>query len=212
MTVAYAAPATPQCRTAQPAKDQNGIQHDVDQCAGNLGDGGLHGSAGGLQQLFISQVHGHAQGANGADPQIAYCKLRCQGIPGLGVDIRRYAHQPEQQIYPEGAKGQEDGIAGNGACLLPVSCPQAFGQQCVDAHAGTHADRYHQHLHRERQCQGVYRQIPHISDLLRVRHAADKVAVHNVVQSLQGHGNDHRRPHAQQQPAYRNGTHFVLFC
>ena len=45
---------------AEYAVNQNGIYHDIDDCAGDLGDGGVQRSPGGLQDFFVHREHHNA--------------------------------------------------------------------------------------------------------------------------------------------------------
>ena len=52
--------AHPHGGQAEYAVNQNGIYHDIDDCAGDLGDGGVQRSPGGLQDFFVHREHHNA--------------------------------------------------------------------------------------------------------------------------------------------------------
>ena len=82
-------------------------------------------------------------------------------------------------------------------CLLSVALTERARDERICAHAGADADGDHHHLHRKCQCQRVDR------DLAVLRHVRHKIAVHDVVDRLKHHGEDHRRTHLQHQLPHR---------
>ena len=80
-----------QRRTSQQAVDHDGVQNDVDQCAGDLRGCGVYGEPCGLKQLLQDAEEYDAHRADTADSQIFYRHSGYDGIGGLRRDVGAYA-------------------------------------------------------------------------------------------------------------------------
>ena len=183
------------------AEDEHRVHDDVDQGPHALGDHGIEGPAGGLEQPLEGDLHKDAHGQAAADAQIG------RPVPG---DLRRGVLQQEKGLgKDQGGHGedqgaeqaQQDPVLRRPVHRVLILGPQAAGEQGVDAHAGTHGHGDHQVLKGEGHAdcgKGVLAELGH------------EVAVHHVVKRLDQHGDHHGQGHGQDQPLDGHGPHFVF--
>ena len=183
------------------AKDQDGVQDDVDDGPGGLGDHGVKGPPGGLEDALQGDLGKHTKAHTAADskivPAIAYDRLdvRLDGVEPLP------AGQTEEHKHQTADGGQQKAVHGRPVHLVLLLLAQTAGEQGVDAHAGAHAHRDHQILHRKCQGHGVQRILAELGH---------EHAVHHVIKGLDQHRYDHGHSHVQQQPIHRHDTHFIF--
>ncbi len=197
-------------RAAQPSVNHDGVQNDVDHRAGDLGDGGVEGTPGGLEDLLIDRKEDNAEGEAAADLQIVDGHLdddlayASAGV--LGVDVGGYAENPHQNKNNRNHESQKCRVSGSLIDLLLVSLLHGSGQKGIGANARAYGYGHHEQLDGESQpqrCQSFLAGFPHVGQI---------GAVHNVVDSLKHHGEHNRQSHGQHQTPYRFFAHFtVLF-
>ena len=187
---------------AKPAVDEDGVQNDIHHSAQALGNHGVEGAAGGLEQPLAHNLHKDAQAENAADGSIDDASLHSLLHIGLHLKIRTGAEDAEQQEQGRGDQHQGDTVAGSITHRLLVLLSQALAQQRVHAYADAHGEANLQVLHRE--CQGQRRDGT-LGNLGYID------AVHHIVKRLHQHGNDNGQRHVQQQLANGHNAHLIFF-
>ena len=188
-------------RQAKPAVDQNGVQDDVDDGTGTLGDHGVNGPSCGLKQTLSQNFHKNAKAENTADAGIGDAAFHGFRHIGLHLKERTGTEDTEQHKDNHRNKHQKHAVSGGPVGGFLVLFSQRFAQQGIDTHTDTHSKADLHILHRERQGQGghcAFRDLGNIN------------AVHHVVQCLHNHGQDHGQRHIEQQLSYGHGAHFVF--
>ena len=185
----------------EPAEDQDGVQDEVGDGTGELGHHGQLGPAGGLEEALHGDLDKDTQGGAHADVAV---------VDAVGDDLCHIGLEPEKGAYQQSAQDGEDhigadrqenaGVGGSVGGVLVLGA-QGAGDQGVDAHTGAAGHGDHQGLEGEGQGdgrQGVLADLGH------------EDAVHDVVQSLDQHGDHHRDGHAHQEPAHGHDAHLVF--
>ena len=191
-------------RQAEPAENQDGIQNDVDHGAGSLGDHGVGGAAGGLQETLEENLSEDAEGGNRDHPDIAHAVGDGVRLRGQRAHIRFGAENAEKGAQKHPRKGEQQAVERGGIDLLLILLSQRAGEQRVDAHGDAAGNADHNILHRKGQRNGGQRIVVH------VRNARDKNTVHHIVKRLYQHGQRHRQGHTEQQPPHRDDAHLVF--
>ena len=195
-------------RQAAPAVDQERVEDDVHHGTGDLGDGGVQRTAGGLQHLFVHREQYDAEGDTAADVQIGDGHVQHFGADAaagaLGVHIGAHAQQAEQHEHDGNEDAQHLGVAGGAVGAFLVTETQQLCQQGIGAHAGADGHGHHEQLYREGKAQGSQ------SVLAAGGHAGQIGAVHHVIGGLQHHGQHDGQTDTEHQR--RNGLHrhFIL--
>ncbi len=185
---------------AEIAEDQNGIENDVDDGADALGDHGVQGAAGGLQEPLKGDFKELKTAKPHTDGQIdgaAGNNFLDIGLAGHEESGAENAHQRKSRNADD---NQEETVEGNMTGAFRISLTERAGHRGVDAHAEAGADGDHQRLHGECQRnggQGVFTDLRHVD------------AVHNVVKRLNDHGDDHGQGHVEQQLSHGHGAQFI---
>lgn len=184
-----------------------GVQDDVDDGAGGLGEHGIERTAGGLEGPLQCDLEEHAERAHTADHHVALAVVHDPLDVRLDGEVQAGTGQADDCKHQK-AEGTEEQSIHRGAVRLGlVALAQALGQQGVDAHTGAHRHGDHQILHRKGQRHGVQRILAQL---------CHKDAVHHIVKRLDQHGYDNGDRHGQQQPVFRHDPHFVflrlVFC
>lgn len=186
---------------AEFAMDKDGVENNVDDGAGGLGDHGVHRSAGGLKQPLSQNLNEAAHGPDAADLDIGGAAFHRLGYIGLHGEIGPGAEDAEEHKQGHGDQHQKDAVSGGVIGSLLVFLPQAFRQQGVDAHGNAHAEADLHILHREGQGQGGHCAFGYLRDV---------DAVHHIVQCLHHHGNNHGQGHVEQKLTDGHDPHLVF--
>ena len=184
------------------AEDHNGVQNNIGQSAGQLGDHGVKAAPGSHQQLFQHTLQKAGDAQNTHDAQIVDAVLANGRVGGLGMKEGAGAEQAEQQKRHKGAAAQKQAVLGRAVHLLVVLFAQAFAEQGIYAHSGAHGKADQQVLHGKSKAEcrkGI------------LGNAAHKHAVYNVVQSLHQHRDHHRYRQFDQQRVDGHIAHGVFF-
>ena len=163
-----------------------------------LGNHGVDGPPGGLEQPLKAELAENADGQPQADAGVV------RAVVHNGLDVRLGQEEgPGQQnaahAEDHGAD-QEDKDAGVGGLVRQVLLllPQGAGEQGVHANARAAAHGNHQVLEGEGQGDGVQRVL---ADL------GDEDAVHDVVEGLDQHGDHHGTAMPASRGANGHGAH-----
>ena len=183
------------------AVDEDGIQNDVDHRTGDLGDHGVHRSAGGLKQPLPQNLGKAADGEDAANADVGGAALHGFRHSGLHFKIGPGTEETKEHKQRHGDQRQQDAVSGSVVGGLLVFLPQAFGQQGVDAHRNTHGEADLHILHRESQGQGGDGAFGHLRYI---------DAVHHIVKRLNHHGDDHGQGHVIEQLPNGHDPHFVF--
>ena len=195
--------ADPHSGESQQAKDEDGIQNDIEKSAGTLDEHSDEGAARPLQDALRGDLHKDAERADADDRKVFGAVLGDEGgDPLLQGKVGMRKETAQQRKNGGGADRKQQADIGNLFGLFPVLLPQPAGKQRVDADAGAGGKGDHQVLDGKRQRnggQGV------LAD------TGNKDAVHNIVKRLDHHREDERQRHLEDQLFDRHGPHFV-FC
>ena len=181
--------------------DQNGVEDDVDNSTGGLGDHGVHGTAGGLQQTLAQNTDEYAKRKDTADRRVGDTGFHsfCNG--GLHLIIRTDTEETEEHEADGAKKHQEKAVPSGPVGGFLILFAQRFAQQRVDTYTDTHGIADLQILDGEGQRKGgdgAFGNLGYIN------------AVDYIVKCLYQHGDDHRQCHVDQQLANGHDTHFVF--
>ena len=193
-------------------KDQQRIQHDVDDRAHALGDHGVHGAAGSLEQPLRQHFHKNTQAQQADDRDILSAELHRQIHIGHHGEIGSHTNHAEHHEQRRGHKGQGHAVACGEIGLFLVSLAQGFAQQRIDAYADTHRKTDQDVLHSKSQAHGGNGAFPDhglVGKILIFRNTGNKVAVHHIVKGLDQHGDHHGHGHIHQQLAHGHDAHFI---
>ena len=189
---------------AEIAEDQDRVQDDVDDCAGALGDQGIAGAAGGLEQTLQEDLAENAEGHDADDADIGH-------TVGDGLSVRREgAHidigtENAEEDKEQGADSrQKDAVEGAAVDLVHIFFAQSTGEEGVDTDGDARGHADHDILHREGQGDGGEGVVVHGGN------AGDEDAVHHVIQGLHQHGQGHGQGHGKEQPTHGTHAHFVF--
>ena len=186
---------------AEEAEDEDGVQDDVQNGPGELGDHGELGPAGGLEEPLQGDLAEEAQGGAQADASVGGSVADDLGRVGLEPEEGACQQSAQQGEGGKGAQGQEDAHVGHPVGGVLILGPQGAGDQGVEAHAGADGHGDHQGLEGKGQGdggQGVLADLGH------------EDAVHDVVQGLDQHGDHHGDGHAEEQLAHGHNAHLVF--
>ena len=183
------------------AQYEYGVQYDVDDGAGALGEHRVDGAAGGLHQPLEHDLAEHAEAEAADGGQVVHAVVDERLDLGLGGEERPHAEQAEQQEQHIAHQRQEHAVLGHLVGALRVLRAQRPGEQRVHAHRRAGGEPDHQVLGREGQRHRRQRR------LVVARH---EEAVHHVVQRLHQHGQYHRQRHVDNQLGDGHDAHLVL--
>ena len=183
------------------AEDEHRVHDDVDDGPGALGDHGVEGAPGGLEQPFEHNFQEQPEGQAAADAHIGGAGGDDIGDIGLYSDEGVGQGEPGHRKDQRGEHRQKHAVFRRAVGGIIVLLPQAAGEEGVHTYAGAHAHGDQQILKREHHAhcrQGVLAELGH------------EIAVHHIVERLHQHGDHHRQRHGEHQPPDRHGAHFVF--
>ena len=190
-----------QLREAEQTKDQDRIEDDVRDRAGQLRDHGIDRAAGRLQETLKGDFNKNAERAQNADIQV------CDAVIDDRLNIRLRAHvstdadqacdKHEQIAQPR----EQQTVDRDLIDTLGIFLPQRARQQRIDADTEADSDGNDDVLPRESH---RHRRECILAD------TRDENTVHDVVQCLHEHGNHHRHRHRQQQLVLGHCAHFIF--
>ena len=192
-------------RQAEVAEDQDGVENDVDDCAGALRNHGIRSAAGRLQETFKKKFSENAEGRDTDHADVIHAIGNGLRLRRQGAHVRLRAENAEQHAQQHAAGRQQQAVERGGVDLLGIALAQCAGEQRVDAHGHARGHADHDILHWERQRDSGQRVVVHVRD------ARDEHAVHDVVKRLHQHGKRHRQRHGQKELSHREHAHFVFF-
>ena len=192
----------PHGRDAQPTKDEQGVQHNVQNSPHALGNHGVQGPACSLQQAFKEDLSENSEGEQRADLQILHASS--QNLRNVRLNPEKHACTKCAKQHKQQAanSGEHQAIAGSQVSSVIFPAPQTFGEKRVHAHAYAGGKSDHQVLNWKGHGDGSQSIFTDPGDIH---------TVHHIVQRLDQHGNHHGKGHVRQEPAHRHGPHFV-FC
>ena len=182
--------------------DKDGVQDNIQDRAGKLNKHGLEGPSGGLEQPLTEDLGKNTYRKDTADAGVGNAALHRLPDAGLHLIIGPYSKEAEQHKNRRTHQRQKDALSCrpvSGFLILP---PQTLGQQGVDTDTHAHGKANLHILHREGQGQGRHGTLRHLGHIH---------AIHNVVQRLHQHRNNHWKRHVDQQLPHGHNAHFVLF-
>ena len=189
-------------REAEQAEDQDRVEHDVDQRAGDLHEHDEHGLALRLHDALRAHLQKDAEREHAADGQVVHAHIADERrFRHERIEKRPDAEQTEQQEHHRRDEQQKQAVARGGVGVLKAALAQPARDQRVHADARSHGNGDHEHLNRERERYGRERVLAQ---------PGDKDAVDDVVERLREHGDHDRQRHAEQQPALGHIAHFVF--
>ena len=178
-----------------------GVQDDVDDGPGALGDHAVEGAACGLEQPLQHDLGKAGGGQAGHDGQVVPAEVLDRGVIDLDDIVPSGEEQAEHDEEQGAEQDQQDAGQPHLVGPLPVAGPQGPREQGPHAYAQAHRDGDHQVLDREGQ--------PHGGEGV-LADMGDEDAVYDVVQGLDQHGQHHRQGHGDQQTGNGHGAHLVL--
>ena len=188
-------------REAEQAENEDRVEDDVRDRAGQLCDHGIDRATGRLQKALKRDLAEHAERAQHADIQIRNAVL------DDGLDVRLCAHiganadQAADEHKQIAQQRQQQTVDRDLIDALGVFLPQRARQQRIDADAEANGNGNDDVLQRERHGHGRE---------CILTDARDKDAVHDIIQRLHEHGDHHRDRHGQQELIFRHGAHFIF--
>ena len=182
-------------------EDADRVEYDVEDRAHALREHGIDRPARGLHQPLEHDLAEQAERHAAHDVQIGRAHVDDLGDFRLRGHERPTEEQAEHEEDRIAHQRQQHAVFRHLVGALVVLLAQRAGEQRVHAHAraGRHAD--HEVLRRKGQ---RHRRERLFAD------AAHEHAVHNVVQRLDEHGNDHRQRHGDDQLSDGHRAHFVF--
>ena len=84
-------------RKAEKAEDHDGVEDDIDNGAGRLGDHAVKGPAGGLEQALKGDLEDRAEGQAEADPEVDRSVLLDDRVLDLGPDEGTRGKEADQE-------------------------------------------------------------------------------------------------------------------
>ena len=188
-------------RKTDQTEDQDRVENNVRERAGQLGDHGIDRAAGRLQEALEGDLDENAERAQNADVQIR------DAVIDNGLDIRLRAHigtdadqacDKHEQIAQQ---RQQQTIDRDLIDTLGVFLAQRTREQRVDADAEANGNSDDDVLPRKSH---RHRRERILAD------TRDENTVHDVVQCLHEHGNHHWHRHRQQQLVLGHCAHFIF--
>lgn len=173
-----------QFRSAEKSEDQNGIENDVRDRSGSLGQHREEGPSGSLKDPFHRDFHKDSKAQHCTEAHIGDAVGIDFRIAGLKGEKRFRQKKSEHSDNDRTEQCQKNTIVCRVVCAVKFFFSEALRQQSVDSDGGAGSYGDHQVLDREHKGyggQGV------LIDL------CDKGAVDNVVQGLDQHGDDDRQ-------------------
>ena len=188
-------------RKAEPAEDENRVQNDVDDRAGDLRVHRKLRPPGRLQQPLEAELRENADRRAKADRGVARAVVHDL----LHICLREEEGARERQAQHaedcEIAEHQEDGRVGRAVDEVVPLCTQSSGQQCVCADGRAASEGNHQILQWESQRDGAQRVFIQLRDI---------DAVDNVIKCLHQHRDHHGNRHVGKKLSNRHRAHFVF--
>ena len=182
-------------------QDKDGVENDVDDRAGALGDHRVERSARRLHQALKNHLAIHAERKAAHHREIIHAEFHDLLVLGLREHERATAKEAEQQKDQKTNHGEENAVFGNTVGALAVARAQRTRQKRVDADRCARRQPDHQVLRGETERYGGKR--------LFADHA-DEDAIDDVVQRLNQHRYHHRYRHVQHEFADGHNAHFVF--
>ena len=162
----------------------------------------MHRPPRGLKQPLPQNLKEHTHGKNTADPGIGNAAFHSLRNLRLHGKIPADAEQTEEHEQHHGNQLKKNSVSRRAIRGLLILLPQALGQQAVYTNTQSHREAHLQILHREGQRQGGNRAFGHLGHI---------DTVHNIIQRLNQHGNNHGQGHIHQELRYGHHAHLV-FC
>ena len=188
---------------AQKAKNQDRVQHDVNNRANELRGHGKHGVARCLHHTLKGYRQKQAEAKHAHKGQVFarhFLQRRLRRKQAKEAPGCKKADQKKQQIP---AQFQQHAVFRCGARFLRPFFAKLPADQAVDAHAQARRHRDHQHLHRE----GERHRRKRVGAVAR-----HKNAIHHVIKRLHQHAHHNRHRHLCYQLAHLHGAkHFGPF-
>ena len=188
-------------RQAEPAENQDRVEHDVDDRADQLRHHRELCPACGLQQPLEAELRKDAEREDQADRRIVHAVAHDLRVVCLREEERTGQKRADQREQHVGAAEQEYARIGRAVDLLLLLRSERAREQRVHADCRAGAKGDHQVLQRERQRHGIQ---------CVFTDARDEHAVHHVVERLHQHRDHHRDRHIGQQLADRHRPHLVF--
>ena len=194
-------------REAAQAEDQDRVEDDIDDGAGQLRGHGQHGQSGGLKETLEGHLEEQTDGERTNNAEVSVSCRDDLRNGGLALNERTGHKKSDAQEGNEIQDGQEQTIVGGSIGVIKVLLAKGLGEKCVDTDAGSGAERDHEVLQRERKGNRGERVL---TDL------RNEDGVHNVVECLHQHGDHHRNGHVHNQLLDGHHAHLVFsygfFC
>lgn len=172
-----------QLREAEQTEDQDRIEDNVRDRAGQLRDHGIDRAAGRLQEALEGDLNKNAERAQNADVQVRDAviddRLNIRLRAHVSTDADQACDKHEQIAQPR----EQQTVDRDLIDTLGVFLPQRARQQRVDADAEANGNRDNDVLPRKSH---RHRRECILAD------TRDENTVHDVVQCLHEHGNHHR--------------------
>ena len=188
-------------REAEQTEDQDRVEDNVRDRAGQLRDHGIDRAAGRLQEALEGDLNKNAERAQNADVQVRDAviddRLNIRLRAHVSTDTDQACDKHEQIAQP----CKQQTVDRDLIDTLGVFLPQRAREQRIDADTEADSDGNDDVLPRESH---RHRRERILAD------ARDENAVHNVVQCLHEHGDHHRHCHRQQQPILGHRAHFIF--
>lgn len=183
------------------AEDEDRVQNNIDDGAQSLGEHGLDGPSGGLEETLHGDFQEDAEGKGGADGEVDGARLNDDAAVGLEGEVDPGDGKAQHQEDQIAQSGQKEGVFGGAVGHIEILFAQTAGEQGVDADGGTHCHGDHQVLIGEGQRdsgQGVLADLGH------------KDTVHYIVKGLDEHGDHDGQRHGEDQSSDGHCPHFVF--
>ena len=188
-------------REAKQTENQDRVEDDVRDRAGQLRDHGIDRAAGRLQEALKGDLDKNAERTQNADVQIRDAEiddgLNIRLRAHIGADAEQTGGEHEQIAQP----CKQQTVGRDLIDTLGVFLPKRAREQRIDADAEADSDGDDDVLPRESH---RHRRERILAD------ARDENTVHDVVQCLHEHGNHHRHRHRQQQLVLGHCAHFIF--
>ena len=188
-------------RHSKQAEDKNGVQYNIDDGPGALCNHTVKGLARGLENPLEHHFPKQAKAENTYNLQVLDSIFNDNRVVCLAFKEETRPEYPKQGKEQKAYKGQEQSIDSGQVGIFGIPFPQGAGQKGIDAHTGSGGHCNQQVL--DGECHGD-------SSEGRLVNHGYKYAVHDVVQRLDQHGDDHWQGHGDQQPLNGHGAHLIF--
>ena len=192
-------------RHSKETEDHDRIEDNVNDRAESLGDHGVKGFSGRLQETLEGKLHKNAERAGENDGEVLRTVFdnKCLGrFFYLDGEEKPGAENPHQRKHDIAENAEKNAVVGCKAGVALVLCAKTARKQRIYADAGAGCNRCHQILHGERQRNGGQRILVD---------SGYKNAVYDIVERLHQHREHDRQRHGDQQLRDRHDAHFVFF-